>query len=41
MDGLSFIDNISIIIYKVVLVFMDVRFYIDYIDFRFEMDDVV
>lgn len=30
MDGLRFIDNISIIIYKVVLVFMDVRFYIDF-----------
>lgn len=38
MDGLRFIDNISIIIYKVVKVFMDVRFYID---FRFKMDGVV
>lgn len=41
MDGLSFTDNISTIIYKVALVFMDVRFYIDYTDFRFEMDDAV
>lgn len=31
MDGLRFIDNISVIIYKVVLVFLDVRFYIDFI----------
>lgn len=34
MDGLSFTDNISTIIYKAASVSMDVRYYIDYTDFQ-------